>query len=355
MPMIAPAPTAVAAFVGWFPDGPMNRAVEVESFADVERKFGGLHVDSEASFGVWQFFRNGGSRAWVVGTGIEENDAASGLSALNGTDFNLLCLPRMVSNAVEYCRERRALLLLDPPAELTDPVELVAWLYAHGALRDDHVAMYYPSVSVADPLSGGRHRSIGPSSTVAGLMAATDAAHGVWAPPAGTDVALQGITALDHIVSDAQVGILAAAGINCLRELPGYGPVCWGARTLVSETDSSPYRYINVRRLANFITASLTAGLAWAAFEPNGEALWSAVSRDAEDFLLGLYDKGAFAGTAPADSYFVKCDATTVTEAQRAAGVVGVVVGIAALRPGEHVVLRVEQVAGQSHDREEVS
>jgi hypothetical protein len=44
----------------------MNRAVEVLSFADVERAFGGLHASSETSFALSQYFLNGGSRAYVV-------------------------------------------------------------------------------------------------------------------------------------------------------------------------------------------------------------------------------------------------------------------------------------------------
>jgi phage tail sheath protein FI len=58
--------TAIAAFVDFFKRGPMNEAVEVFSFADFERVFGGLDTRSEASYAIQQFFLNGGSRAVVV-------------------------------------------------------------------------------------------------------------------------------------------------------------------------------------------------------------------------------------------------------------------------------------------------
>ena len=58
--------TAIAAFVDFFKRGPMNEAVEIFSFADFERVFGGLDTRSEASYAIQQFFLNGGSRAWVV-------------------------------------------------------------------------------------------------------------------------------------------------------------------------------------------------------------------------------------------------------------------------------------------------
>jgi phage tail sheath protein FI len=58
--------TAIAAFVDWFPRGPVNEAVFCSSFADFERAFGGLHPWSEASYTIDQFFRNGGQTAYVV-------------------------------------------------------------------------------------------------------------------------------------------------------------------------------------------------------------------------------------------------------------------------------------------------
>ena len=58
--------TAVGAFVDFFSRGPVNDAVLCSSWADVVRTFGGLHLRSEASYALDQFFRNGGQSAWVV-------------------------------------------------------------------------------------------------------------------------------------------------------------------------------------------------------------------------------------------------------------------------------------------------
>lgn len=58
--------TSVAAFVGPAKRGPINKAVRLLSFADYERRFGGLGKDLELSYAVRQFFLNGGSEAWVV-------------------------------------------------------------------------------------------------------------------------------------------------------------------------------------------------------------------------------------------------------------------------------------------------
>jgi uncharacterized protein len=58
--------TSVAAFVDFFPRGPLDRAVRIFNQGDFEREFGGLHAQSEAGYGIQQFFANGGSEAWVV-------------------------------------------------------------------------------------------------------------------------------------------------------------------------------------------------------------------------------------------------------------------------------------------------
>ena len=58
--------TSITAFIGYTPRGPVNLGVRVLSFADFERAFGGLAVDSPLSYAVMQFFQNGGSDAVVV-------------------------------------------------------------------------------------------------------------------------------------------------------------------------------------------------------------------------------------------------------------------------------------------------
>ncbi|VVB95218.1 Phage tail sheath protein subtilisin-like domain protein [uncultured archaeon] len=60
--------TSVAAFIDYFKNGPMNKAVQIFNMGDFEREFGGLDSSSEASYAIQQFFLNGGSEAWVVRT-----------------------------------------------------------------------------------------------------------------------------------------------------------------------------------------------------------------------------------------------------------------------------------------------
>jgi uncharacterized protein len=58
--------TSITAFVGYTSRGSVNRATHIFSYADFERAFGGLAVDSPLSYAVKHFFQNGGTEAYVV-------------------------------------------------------------------------------------------------------------------------------------------------------------------------------------------------------------------------------------------------------------------------------------------------
>jgi phage tail sheath protein FI len=72
---ITAAPTSITVFVGYthpFKTDPANwgKAIEIFSFSDYEREFGGLYtsgvVESHVAYAVNQFFLNGGSTAYIV-------------------------------------------------------------------------------------------------------------------------------------------------------------------------------------------------------------------------------------------------------------------------------------------------
>jgi phage tail sheath protein FI len=58
--------TSIAAFIGWAPRGPTDRAVLLLSWSDYERIFGGIDARAYLGYAVSQFFANGGSRCYVI-------------------------------------------------------------------------------------------------------------------------------------------------------------------------------------------------------------------------------------------------------------------------------------------------
>lgn len=58
--------TSITAFIGRALRGPVNVATTIESYADFERIFGGLWLESKLGYAVQDFFLNGGSQASVT-------------------------------------------------------------------------------------------------------------------------------------------------------------------------------------------------------------------------------------------------------------------------------------------------
>ncbi len=220
---------------------------------------------------------------------------------------------------------------------------------ANAGLRHRNAAVYFPRVSMGDPLQGNRTRPFANSGLIAGLYARTDASRGVWKAPAGIEARLRGVQALGYVLSDPENGVLNPLGLNCLRTFPVFGSVSWGARTMVgADALTSEWKYVPVRRLALFIEESLYRGTQFAVFEPNDEPLWAQIRLAVGSFMNNLFRQGAFQGSSPRDAYLVRCDSSTTTQADIDLGIVNIVVGFAPLKPAEFVVIQIQQLAGQS-------
>jgi hypothetical protein len=287
--------------------------------------------------------------------------------------FNLMCIPpdrrifddvpiamQDLDNAVhlaaaQYCTDRRAIYIVDPPAiweeqvaqgkisTITPATLGITGENAAGIEIARNAAVYFPRVIEEDILLKGQLCTFAPCGMVAGVIAATDVSRGVWKSPAGVDAGLAGASALTVNLTNPQNGVLNPLGINCLRTFPVTGNVVWGARTLRgADQFEDDYKYLSVRRLTLFIEDSLYAGTQWAVFEPNDEALWSSLRLTVNNFLSGLSRQGAFY------NYLVTCDATTTTPTDIALGKVNILVQIAPVYPAEFVMIQIQQIAGTS-------
>lgn len=347
------APTDIAAFVDVFADGPLDTPARITSLRLFESQFGAANA-SPASHAIRDFFANGGREAWVVRVADTGMGALHrGMQALASEHiFNTLCLPcaaelpdaelrAVYTAALILCAARRAFLIVDIPAAVNAPNALTGWLGQHAELRHANAAVYFPRLLVGSTSLRRGLRTRASSGAIAGLYARIDAARGVWKAPAGIEADLRGVQ-LAASVNDAHNDLLNPQGINALRVIDGR-PLCWGARTLSTDPE---WKYVPVRRLALFIEASLERGLAWAAFEPNGETLWAKVRQAAGNFMAGLFRAGAFVGATPDQSYFVRVDRTTMTPDDIADGRLILLIGFAPLKPAEFAVLRIVIAAG---------
>jgi hypothetical protein len=302
----------------------------------------------------------------IADPNLSADNVREGLWALDKADlFNLMCIPPFDratdvdeptwTNALAYCKSRRAMLIVDPPSQ--------AWFEPSSVLdatvgvdgtnrpvpaRDENAALYYPRVQMADALNENRLESFAPCGVVAGIFARTDGQRGVWKAPAGQDASLVGVRGLDYKMTDGENGRLNPMGVNCLRTFPVSGNVIWGSRTMEgADSLASEWKYVPVRRITLFIEESLYRGTQWVVFEPNDEPLWAQIRLNIGAFMQNLFRQGAFQGSTPREAYLVKCDRETTTQNDINAGIVNIVVGFAPLKPAEFVIIKIQQLAGQ--------
>jgi phage tail sheath protein FI len=313
-----------------------------------------------------------GAAAATLGNGVDPDPA--NLTAYQGIfdellkirDINILCLPgqvwgdpnneasqAIVSAAVahvESAQDRMLLVDLPQGQELTTENDVTGL----NLPTSTYAACYYPWVEVANPAYNSETNPnvsttilVPPSGFAAGMWGQIDARRGVWKAPAGTETALSGTAGFEFLVENSEQDALNPLGVCCLRTIAGYGDVIWGARTLA--TNANPdWRYVPVRRTALMIESSIYAGIQWAVFEPNDQALWSSLRASIGGFMDGLFRSGAFQGTTSASAYFVRCGlGDTMTQDDINAGQVIVLVGFAPVKPAEFVVIQIQQVVGQ--------
>ena len=267
--------------------------------------------------------------------------------------FNIMCIPAaanmaspaaVYTPAIAFCLDRRAFLIVDIEAN-KKPSDMVPYMGMIGP--SDNAAVYFPRLTVPDPLQNGRPREVGASGTMAGIYSRTDSTRGVWKAPAGTDAVLKN-GSLTVKLNDLENGGLNPFGVNVLRNFPVFGTIAWGSRTLNGADQlASEWKYIPVRRTAFYIEESLYEALKWVVFEPNDEPLWAQIRLNVGAFMHDLFRQGAFQGNSPDKAYFVKCDSETTTQNDIDQGVVNILVGFAPLKPAEFVVIQIQQIAGQ--------
>jgi len=294
--------------------------------------------------------------------GSKASEPYTGMYALDYVDlFNILCIPRavasgvseadttaIISNALAYCEEQRAFMIIDIPENINAIDEMKDWMDDNSSFRHRNAAVYFPRLKIPDPENDYRLRSVGCSGTIAGMYARIDGARGVWKTPAGIETTIRGVSEMDMKLTDAQNGTLNPLGINCLRTFPIYGDIVWGGRTLRgADAIASEWKYLAVRRLALMIEESLFRGTKWVVFEGNDEPLWAQIRMNLGAYMNSLFRQGAFQGSSPKEAYYVKCDRETTTQNDINQGIVNIEVGFAPLKPAEFVVIKIQQISGE--------
>jgi phage tail sheath protein FI len=229
--------------------------------------------------------------------------------------------------------------ILDPPPGL-NAQQIKEWRVDKARYDSKYATLYWPWIKVFDPATRTT-QYVPPSGHVAGIWGRNDETRGVHKAPANE--VIRGAVELETQITKNEHGLLNPSGINCIRAFPGGGIRVYGARTLSSDP---AWRYLNVRRLFNYLEESILNGTQWVVFEPNDDALWARIRRTVNDFLVNQWRAGALFGLTPDEAFFVKCDRETNPSQGIDAGEVVCMIGVAPVKPAEFVVFRLSQFSG---------
>ncbi|CAN5207034.1 phage tail sheath subtilisin-like domain-containing protein [soil metagenome] len=290
----------------------------------------------------------------VIGSAAD----ATGLFGLSSIEhINLVCIPPLSPErdvgamtllaAARYCAYRKAMLLVDPPADWHTPDEALRGLQQLN-FTSENAALFYPRVFASDPATGGNF-PVGPCGAIAGTIARGDERASLWQALTGEGTLLRGTRPVTTLEPE-EVAMLRAAGINAIAPCRTGFAVSGRARTLARDDwRRAGWSDFAARRTALYVVGSLERGTRWVILEKNSASLWTRVRRQALEFLHELYKQGAFQGKTPEQAYFVKCDEQTMTPVDIERGVVHIVAGFALARPGDFFVFNITHEIGGSH------
>jgi phage tail sheath protein FI len=286
---------------------------------------------------------------------VSERKGVDGLEVLD--DATMLCVPDLMTTMpgekldLEMVKSVQAMMIahcermgdrvaiLDTPPGMT-PQEVKKWRMDTAGFDSSYAAMYYPWIKVNDPATD-MVIDFPPSGFMAGLWARNDNTRGVHKAPANEVVS--SAVGLSYQVTKGEQDTLNPIGVNCIRAFPGRGIRVWGGRTLSSDP---AWRYINVRRLFNYVEKSIENGTQWVVFEPNNRKLWARVRRDVSAFMRTVWRDGALFGASPAEAFYVKVDDELNPPESRDLGRLIIEIGLAPVKPAEFVIFRISQWAG---------
>ena len=276
---------------------------------------------------------------------IGSAETGTGLFALSGAeDVRLLCIPPLERDrdvgpstllvAGGFCRERHALLIVDPPS---------AWRSSEDALRglrefefrSEHALMCFPRIQAFDRLRG-RAETFANGGAVAGTLARIDEQRSPLQPGADEELLLRPAARPEFLLTDAERARLAAHGINALQSLRSASPRALPLRTLAGgSAATADARLLTTQRRNLLLMAGIERGTRWAMFERSERQVWQKLERQVQAFLGPIAAAGLFGPADEPGGFQVVCDDRINGPEEVAAGHVNVLVSLRAAQPGQ--------------------
>jgi hypothetical protein len=278
----------------------------------------------------------------VIGT----PEAGSGLFALASVeDLGFVCIPPLARDrdvgpgtlmvASRLCRERRAMLVVDPPSGWETCDDVLQGLRELD-FRSEHALMCFPRVVAFDRLRG-RAETFANCGAVAGTLARLDEQRSLFEPGADEELQLRLGTRPGRLLTEVERQRLAAHGVNPLHALRSASPRLLPLKTLAGgAAESVEGALLTTQRRRLLIMNSIEIGTRWALFAPPERSVWRKLERQVQSFLQSLADTGVFGPPGEPGAFQVVCDERLNGPDEVAAGRINLLVSLRTPRTGAY-------------------
>ena len=244
---------------------------------------------------------------------VGSRKAETGLFALQQVDqLDLLYLPppgkgrdlgpASILAAERYCRERCAMLIVDPALAWDTPASAAAGVRERGYASPNMIGYFPPMRHRYD--ADTPPRVVG--AALAGLLCKLDRTSGAWQQldQQGLRLNRNLVPAID--VDDEDQHQLTRAGLNTIVSGPAGAARIAGDVTLSRGREfQREFASLAARRLCLQVLNAIRHATRWAVFEPLDGRLAERIQNQVAAFLADLVEFGAFAN----EDFFVRCDA----------------------------------------------
>jgi phage tail sheath protein FI len=244
---------------------------------------------------------------------IGSREDATGIFSLQQTEhFDLLYLPPIGKSADTgpaailaaeiYCRQRGAMLVVDPPAEWQSSTDVLQGVRNFGYASPNMVS-YYPRIRMRGDADDVRRVA---GAALAGLLCKLDDKFGPWQSLEHESLGFKrGIKPLCDLGEEERYA-LHRAGINVIESGAAGRSFVNGSMTMARGSESyRVFKSLSVRRLCLRIIGTIDRSTRWAVFEKPDMKLTERIRRQIMNYFFSLAELGAFAN----ERYVVECDA----------------------------------------------
>lgn len=253
--------------------------------------------------------------------------------------------------ASRFCRERHAMLIIDPPQAWTSCQVALAELRQFN-FNCDQAVMFFPRLVVHDRLRA-RAEVFANGGAVAGMLSHADELRPVWdGKQSEPQMLLRPGVRLPVELSEIERWRLAAQGVNALHTVRHSAPISLLRRTLAGGANAAvDWGYLQGRRFALHVMGQLERNTRWVLLASPSRSMWARIVRQVNGFLHELVALGAFPGARVGQEFFVICDERINAIAPDAVAEIKILVGFASLQADQYHTFLITHALTGSHTR----